>query len=1170
MISFRMLAAALLATSLLFAGCAYPWQRQPDGRHRSTAVDATFKRRHADLQSRAAVDPIMGFARDLTIIEDDLRRDGTITVKKPDVWGDGNLMHFLQEFDAELAQRTKKFDETLQAYIARSDSAEFQSSTSFAASLGGGAAPAGGTAVAAPQNNTTIVPTLIDPHYADIDDVALFDLISKAKAAAPPSASGGIGVEPTELARQHATYIDVCQALRRRHMGDDNSRAAGYGLYKFRVPVSVLPGRETHRGHSAVVSLRAQLEVDEAHLRYTFPKLVIADLVDALTPILRDYKHKCPTAGAPATHQANAQPTGALAPASSAQQKQAHELKVKAAKADFEEEVGNIEKGVSKLPASDAKTALTTSIAELKALIEADKEAADESIVDAIDCVFKKLIAHHFALLSGGMSTPEAKTAAESLKAPIGAAKHSLSQMADRPDAAVESASGAPTAPPVGNFQRLVGDKCLQSLHCQLEESNKYRRDQPLDLQEQEIREFLFSYLSQVHSAMEAQNVYSLGQQIIHEAGICTAKGQIDQVKGHQDHWHLDVAETKMDVNFQAVSWCLALQSGVLNQNLLKIVEDLELKGKVSRTEVEMVRYNQVQFYAHDRENDLPDPNSPRVQLWRTIVREAFPLHVFTIDPQVEEQNVYDAFARRREMQLALAYSVAKGRINTAQKLAYSRQLGLDVATIDLNRTCVGFSHGNDTFGWYFYPRVQAPPTESTNIGSFVRTIWSTGPTEHYDLKHRQLEPGMRECEVLIAMPSFVTEVSFDVTTNWESIAHPGVTKRSYEEMIAQGGRVHQMKMCLGNLSDDGCYRPGDIQRMVSRVDQLEQMLGMQTHIVDVPYEYEQSGTALFSKGDVQLKPQITGTYGLSYLQADSPPAKEGGAPTTSEASFFLTGKNFHPTLTHVIVGGQESHFLGASENPTGELEVISRELLRVKVTKLNKSHSIDQGFEVRVGTPAGLSNPLFVSVTPSKPAAPAPKGFSFLNTKSLGALYFCCDPDGFQVIGKEPNPVIVSTENDRFFVNDGKVKLIAEITATAGDGTALTFKPDSAAALYTKEIDVAVATGTSYFGTISMGDLRGAVNSKMREVQPLSKDGKFTLKITGYLVFGNATVVKMLDSIEVSVTPCGCEKPAAQSPPAAGGANIVLPCLDAVLGAGEQGGGLEQLPPGLPAQILP
>ena len=54
----------------------------------------------------------------------------------------------------------------------------------------------------------------------------------------------------------------------------------------------LLPGRKTHEGYSAVVTVRAQLDIDANNLRDTFPKLAIADLVDQLAPILRGARRR--------------------------------------------------------------------------------------------------------------------------------------------------------------------------------------------------------------------------------------------------------------------------------------------------------------------------------------------------------------------------------------------------------------------------------------------------------------------------------------------------------------------------------------------------------------------------------------------------------------------------------------------------------------------------------------------------------------------------------------------------------------------------------------------------------------------------------------------------------------------------------------------------------------
>jgi hypothetical protein len=121
----------------------------------------------------------------------------------------------------------------------------------------------------------------------------------------------------------------------------------------------------------------------------------------------------------------------------------------------------------------------------------------------------------------------------------------------------------------------------------------------------------------------------------------------------------------------------------------------------------------------------------------------------------------------------------------------------------------------------------------------------------------------------------------------------------------------------------------------------------------------------LFDTGKVHLRPVLNGFYGLEFLQGD----------TDVAAQVFLTGKNFHPTLTHVIVGGAESH-----SSVTDQVEVISRELLRVKVGTLNSKLSAEGQFDVRVGTPAGVSNNLIIDAGPQPPPEPT-SGFDWAKT---------------------------------------------------------------------------------------------------------------------------------------------------------------------------------------------
>ena len=92
---------------------------------------------------------------------------------------------------------------------------------------------------------------------------------------------------------------------------------------------------------------------------------------------------------------------------------------------------------------------------------------------------------------------------------------------------------------------------------------------------------------------------------------------------------------------------------------------------------------------------------------------------------------------------LALSLAFTSGQMSAQSFTRYARRIELDMETIALNRTQVGFSHGNDTFGWRFYPRVQSPPTDS-NATVLFRDMLLGGPCRNAELKTMRLEPGQR------------------------------------------------------------------------------------------------------------------------------------------------------------------------------------------------------------------------------------------------------------------------------------------------------------------------------------------------------------------------------------------------------------------------------------------
>src|SRR5439155_26238915 len=102
----------------------------------------------------------------------------------------------------------------------------------------------------------------------------------------------------------------------------------------------------------------------------------------------------------------------------------------------------------------------------------------------------------------------------------------------------------------------------------------------------------------------------------------------------------------------------------------------------------------------------------------------------------------------------------------------FARRIEGEYDTIDLVRTQVGFSHGENTFGWRFYPRNQTPDTDS-NLTVFFRDQLIGGPSKKAELRKRRLEPGPRECVAIVLMPSFVPYLVCESSSNWFKLTDP-------------------------------------------------------------------------------------------------------------------------------------------------------------------------------------------------------------------------------------------------------------------------------------------------------------------------------------------------------------------------------------------------------------
>ena len=184
--------------------------------------------------------------------------------------------------------------------------------------------------------------------------------------------------------------------------------------------------------------------------------------------------------------------------------------------------------------------------------------------------------------------------------------------------------------------------------------------------------------------------------------------------------------------------------------------------------------------------------------------------------------------------------------------MSYARRIEYDFATIDLNGTAVGFSHGDDTFGWRFYPRFQTPDIES-NATVFIRDLLIGGPSRNDLLRQRRLEPGMRECVAIVIMPSFVPYATLNVSSNWFKLTNPkckraGLRRRHEPEPARQVDPDLRLQRHGRRLLPRRRSRA-----LLPKAKQLETRLPLQSTRVQVPYENTLGGFAMFNTGVTDL-----------------------------------------------------------------------------------------------------------------------------------------------------------------------------------------------------------------------------------------------------------------------------------------------------------------------------
>jgi hypothetical protein len=947
-------------------------------------------------KARVCLHPtVKALAHDLDDLESLLERYGSIVAKVPDIWGQARLTKHREDFETQMAAELTTFTATLQGSLSRSDQAYLADAFAMSAAISGkqaGAAPPDRVVVANTNTPNTAAPTpLTPPGLPDqTDTFAAFSNITRSPI--PPAmqlgfataGKGGIQLEPTLYLDQKARYLQHLNELRRINEGDDTADSPGYALNLVRIPVSVLPGKATAVGHGAEVTMTLTPYLSPELLPTTFRNLVLNDLVDQIGFPLTQFMNN-PDNGVYLTEQTVGDLDRLL---------------------DIVEH-NSIEQLLRNHPALNELTQLrwTPRLQRLFARVE----------WSWVDDVLALAEAEKSRLAPGPEALP---VPPRPMPAPGGVEE----QQQERPKPPVDVRPG-PTGPVFGEErtrqlaqfassgqpsllrERAEHGRTAQRRTMQVAipiPATKSRRARlpfpPTEIADVYGLDFTF------HMAVGASRVFAKERFahpcppdstafIVHlpdvqgylQQELASAYNFL-QTPCNADLWQFctpDLAaavhaykaqellvlreqfkvrvrektgsESMMHSVTSALAWAILVESALLTEQLVK-----DMKEAAASKGCPCAHEGWLPYF-------LPNPPPEARQAFNDYVRCRWPIHVFALDPAAQQQNLADAFSGRREMQLAMSLAFVSGKINARNMLRYARRIEYDFATIDVNGTAIGFSHGEDTFGWRFYPRFQTPDIES-NFTVISRDLILGGPNKDAFLNQRRLEPGMRECTAIVIMPSFVPYATLDVSTNWFKLAQPNhllldlvnpcSKVHASTHAVQLGERIKSIQNCACNVTDAACYRDGDLGRLLQKAKQLEARLPLQSMTVQVPYENTLGGFAMFNTGVTDLAPELIGWYGASSVNLKG------------STTLFLVGNHFSVQQTRVIAGGVE----------VSAKELLSRQVMKVTIPSgaTTVGDACQQFVDCHLATPYGVTQHLLIPVCAAATTAAASSGIAW------------------------------------------------------------------------------------------------------------------------------------------------------------------------------------------------
>ncbi len=646
------------------------------------------------------------------------------------------------------------------------------------------------------------------------------------------TSTGKLALEPTVLEDQKKRYLDHLHQLRRINEGDDNTDAPGYALNLVRIPVSVLTGGCTQKGYGAECTITATPHLPDDLLPKTFHDLVINDVVDLL--------------GLELTKVIESMIAEERANEATALWKKLDDAEKELAK--------KVEASSGSPPGSRAGGLDSGNVAEQRVLDQQKTAEQQRALVN--ESSFREAL-RLSKIPSPGLSPRPGKrrpVAPSEVLPVIGVERVLAMALALRP--------------------QVIDHRACQNklLYLDVQAALRAELEAAYDFLSTPQNQHLWGYCTPVL----AEAIRSRNREVVVDAILSFFALMRAQSPQSPSTTPAIPARAVTD----ALAWVILVDAALLTDRFLE-----DMRATHSAKGCPCAPDGWPPLY-------LPHPPQDVCQLFNDYVRCRWPLYVFAIDPETEDQNVGDSFALRRELQLAMSLAFVNGQMSASNFTRYVRRIEQDIDTIALNRTIVGFSHGDNTFGWRFYPRVQTPPVNG-NLEAAFRDLLLGSRGPGYELRRRRLENGIRECVALVIMPSFVPYVDLDVTGNWFRLADPKCKALDLKQVMRLSRKIKAIQDRAPLACDNARYRPGDTGLMLRRLDQLAQRLPLQSQLVSVPYENTHGGFELLSAGVTNLAPELFGWYGAPGIDPDG------------DTALFLVGNNFSVHQTRVIVGGR-------------------------------------------------------------------------------------------------------------------------------------------------------------------------------------------------------------------------------------------------------------------------